>query len=261
MTWTRLSDNFNDRAYFAELTRSARLLHVEALVWCNGEETDGILPRHMLRRITDSLDVDSDVAELEAAGLWVQEGKVWQIDWTDQETADKVQERREAEARKKRRQRAHNSGDHSFCDPTRCWVLTGKSPRDTPGDTPGDTPRESRGVSRPSRPDPDPVPSPKDGEDEEGAGAALGSAARPDAEEERVPPSAAFLELKAQRRQEQAEAAAERERQRQAAEADYAARLAAGQVKAIGLTPAQVEAERLEAEQRREAEQVEEESA
>lgn len=129
MTWTRLSDDFTDRPEVVRPGRSARFLHVEALVWCNRQLTDGALPDHMVARITDSADVDRDVAELADTGLWTRlpSGDGWQVDWTDQETAEVVKDRKEANAARQRlfneRRRLHARGDHSICHPMGCEVL------------------------------------------------------------------------------------------------------------------------------------------
>ena len=57
MTWTRIGDDFTDQPALLEVSRSARLLHVEALVYCNKHLLDGGLPFGALRRITDAEDV------------------------------------------------------------------------------------------------------------------------------------------------------------------------------------------------------------
>ena len=127
MTWTRVSDNFNDRPDLLSVPRTARLLYVEALVWANRQETDGFIPRGVLPRISDEPDLDAAAADLERAGVWEPVDGGWQVDWSDQEPAAKVQERRKrtaarVSASRERRER-HASGDHSLCDPARCWSL------------------------------------------------------------------------------------------------------------------------------------------
>lgn len=151
MTWTRLPDDFTDRPAFLRLSRSARLLHVEALVWCNRLLTNGELPTHVLRRVTDSDDVDRDVADLAEAGLWMRmDDATWQVDWSDQEKAEVVEQRREDNAARQRRynerQRRHARGDHSMCHPSHCPALR----RNTSGDASGNTSDDAD----PTRPDP-----------------------------------------------------------------------------------------------------------
>ena len=51
MTWTRLSDDSTDRPQMLRISRSARLLHFEAMVWCNKHLTDGVIPAAALPRI------------------------------------------------------------------------------------------------------------------------------------------------------------------------------------------------------------------
>ncbi|WP_157623192.1 hypothetical protein [Terrabacter sp. Root181] len=161
MTWTRLSDDYSDRLDLLGLSRSARLLDVEGLVWCNRNTTDGYLPRAALRKVTDSEDPAADVAELVAAGRWDDAETGWQLDWSDQEKAEDVQGRREEWRRRDDRRRRHNKGDHSACDPQRCWALT------------RETPRETTGESRPPVPGPVPLPTLREGE---GGGAGARSA-------------------------------------------------------------------------------------
>jgi len=47
MTWIRLSDDYYRRAGIMTLSRSARLLDAELLVWCNAQTTDGRLPENV----------------------------------------------------------------------------------------------------------------------------------------------------------------------------------------------------------------------
>lgn len=152
MTWTRLSDDLMDRPVVLTIGRSARLLHVEALVWCNRHLTDGVLPAGALRRISDSDDVERDVAELAKADLWesIDEG-TWQVQWADQETAEKVESRRTGRNARQRnfeeRRALHAGGDHSKCFSSSCRYVAKTSP-DASGATSDD--------ALPSRPAPDP---------------------------------------------------------------------------------------------------------
>lgn len=120
MTWTRLSDDHFDQPTQLALSRSARLLHLEALVWCNRALTDGGLPRGALSRLTDSEDVCADVAELVAAGVWIEDDSGWTIDWSSQEPAEDVRRRQAKSVEKQRRYRRHRAGDHRDCLPKTC---------------------------------------------------------------------------------------------------------------------------------------------
>jgi hypothetical protein len=142
MTWTKLDDRALDDPRALELSRTARLLHIEALVASNGIGLDGRISRPLLRRITDEPDPAAVARELVAAGLWRADGEGWQLLWLldDQPTAAEVAERREYEREKKRRQRRHALGDHSLC------------PGDCPAGTPGGTTAGS--PATPTRPVP-----------------------------------------------------------------------------------------------------------
>jgi len=154
MTWTRLSDNFNTRPDLLTVSRTARLLHVEALVYCNQHLTDGAVPRAALLRITDAADPHGAVAELEGVGLWraLDDGG-WQIHWEaeDQEPASKVRKRQSLANERQQRQRQHRSGDHSMCNPRYCRSVTRDAVRD-----------DSRDASRDATPPRPALPNPKE---------------------------------------------------------------------------------------------------
>lgn len=127
MTWTRLSDDFTDRPEMLRISRSARLLHIEAMVWCNRMGQDGRIPAAAIRRITDAEDPAADITELAKEGIWrAIEGEpdLWQLDWSDQEPAAEVQARAEHRAATQKRYRErkgkHERGDHSMCDKRFC---------------------------------------------------------------------------------------------------------------------------------------------
>ncbi|GAA4698022.1 hypothetical protein [Nocardioides nanhaiensis] len=172
MTWTRLSEDFMDRPEIYRLSRSARLLHVEALVWCNKRGTDGHIDAGAVRRITDAPDWQALATELEASGAWSPDGDdAWTLDWSEQEDAADVRTRRDARAetqkRYRQRQAAHQRGDHSLCDPRYCPAgVTGNA---TSHATSHDTGHKTT---------PRPVPSRPEGEGQ-GQGAGTGSADAP----------------------------------------------------------------------------------
>ena len=70
MTWTRVADDYPDRPNVFRMHRSARYLQVEAWVWCNRFLTDGELPDFIVPRITDTDDLERDVAQLVEHGHW-----------------------------------------------------------------------------------------------------------------------------------------------------------------------------------------------
>lgn len=128
MTWTRLSDDHFDKPQMFEVCRDARLLDIELTVYSNRHLTDGMIRRSLLNpRITDAPDPHALMGELVAAGLWEEVDEGFQkANWAQlQPTAEKVQAEREETARRQKRQRLHNRGDHSMCDPGRCWKLRG----------------------------------------------------------------------------------------------------------------------------------------
>lgn len=151
MTWTRFSDNFLDRPDLDEVSNSALLLHIRATIYCNKHLTDGALSATALRRhLSDrSEDVEHDASELVEAGLWEVTETGYQVNWDDQEKADKVRERqRLTEERKARfvqkraaervRNASENASENALQD------AFGTVPRPDPA-RPGPTHREGKG--------------------------------------------------------------------------------------------------------------------
>lgn len=114
MTWTKLSDDHFDRPAVFGLSRSASLMHVEALVWCNRLLTDGHVPAPMLPRFTTSTDPETDAAALVDAGLWTPTTGGWQIEWEHQRHKVDVEqdraENRERQQRYRERRKAARNG-------------------------------------------------------------------------------------------------------------------------------------------------------
>lgn len=61
------------------LSRTARLLNIEAYVWSRANHTDGVIPDGQLRWVTDEPDADSVAAELISAGVWARTTGGWSI--------------------------------------------------------------------------------------------------------------------------------------------------------------------------------------
>ena len=148
MTWTKLGHDFAERSDLLACSRSARLLHVEALVYANRVGSDGAIPAGALRRITDSDHEEAEAVELVEAGVWATTGAGWQIvDFErDQLSKAEVSRMRDAAKIRTRRQRLHLAGDHSDCNPKYCKAVT----RDEHRDQQSDARRSSRTNERTS---------------------------------------------------------------------------------------------------------------
>jgi len=150
MTWTRIGDDFCDREDLLACSRSARLLYVELLVYGNRLELDGRIPSARLTRFSDDPEA---LTELVDRGLVRVDGGDMVVDWTDQEPAERIQQRRkynaEKQARYRDRKAACAAGDHRLCDGRFC-----KSKGALPSNETG----HETGVVTDSRPVP-PVPS------------------------------------------------------------------------------------------------------
>ena len=73
--------------------RGVRWMYLEGLVWCNQHGTDGFIPDHALRRVTDEEDPGAAADQLVGVGLWVVGNGGWEIvDFTkDQPSAADVE--------------------------------------------------------------------------------------------------------------------------------------------------------------------------
>ena len=122
MTWVKLDDNAPDDPRFMAVSRSARLLHVEALAWSNRHSAGGIIPAATLSRLTDDPDPRAAAGELAEAGIWAMTGDGWRIGWLldDQPTPEEIAKQRERNRVKQARHRKHVNGDHSTCTARYC---------------------------------------------------------------------------------------------------------------------------------------------
>jgi hypothetical protein len=140
MTWTRLSDDFTLRPAVLGLSDTAFRLHIEALVFCNQQLTDGVFPALLTSRWTDSNSLNDIVSELVIADLWTADGDNFLIrDWaSEQETRASVEARRREggarQARSRERYKLHSRGDHTSCLPSMCRGAETRDKRVTDND-------------------------------------------------------------------------------------------------------------------------------
>ena len=116
MSYALLSDDLLLQLEAAEVSRDARLLYVEGLVYCATALTDGLI-RVRLARFSDADDVEACALELIDAGLWARNGSHYLVvDYLDHQQKAEDVERKRAEARRRQeRSRRHKRGDHSMC--------------------------------------------------------------------------------------------------------------------------------------------------
>lgn len=118
MTWTRLDADFG---YIArDLADAEFRTHVEALCWSNQRGLDLLVPKHEVRRFTDSPDAETAVAGLVAKEWWEDRGEFWYIglhfpEWQLERAV--VEQQRESNALRVRRARMHKAGDYSVWGP------------------------------------------------------------------------------------------------------------------------------------------------
>lgn len=111
-----LSDDLLLQLEAAGVSRDARLLYCEGLVYCATALTDGEI-RVRLARFSDADDVEACADELVGAGLWHRDGEVYRVDdYLDHQQSASEVERKRAYARQRAdRSRRHRRGDHSLC--------------------------------------------------------------------------------------------------------------------------------------------------
>lgn len=116
MSYALISDDLLLQLEGAGLSRDARLLHLEAIVYSCTAHTDGAI-RVRLPRFSDAPDIDACAQELIDAGLWTATGDGFQIvDYLMHQKSKEEIDRRKAEAAHRAdRYRRHKRGDHSKC--------------------------------------------------------------------------------------------------------------------------------------------------
>ena len=122
MTWVKLDDNAPDDPRALKVSRTARLLHIEALAWSSRHQTDGMVPRSALPRVTDEPDPEGTVELMVAAGLWDATDDGYRLVWLQdmQPGPEEVARQRAYNRDKQERHRKHVTGDHSTCKAPFC---------------------------------------------------------------------------------------------------------------------------------------------
>ncbi|WP_087503884.1 MULTISPECIES: hypothetical protein [unclassified Rhodococcus (in: high G+C Gram-positive bacteria)] len=135
--WTKYELKTIRDPRLTKLPRSQRLMYFEALAHANEYGTDGVIEYSDLRLFTDASKPAMIAQAFVAAGLWSDvsqndgqksvrcQSKRWRIvDFLDEQlSAEEVQTRAKNSAITTERNRRHKAGDHSKCDPKRCWAL------------------------------------------------------------------------------------------------------------------------------------------
>lgn len=151
MTFTQVDDALMDSPEFLTVTRSARLLVMEAYTYCNRQLTDGFITRAQWLRSTDTEDFDAELEALLAAGVIVAEGKGYRLDWSKQQTREQVLKARERKRadndRRVKSLELHKAGDHELCTHEGGGH---HKPRRSSGQSSGPSIRQSTGAKRPS---------------------------------------------------------------------------------------------------------------
>jgi hypothetical protein len=129
VTWTKISDMFIDDPVLLRLARGVRLRYVEGNVWSCKHGTDGVIPRHVLARITDEPEPHEAAGHLVAAGLWLATDGGYEITdfLVNQRSAQEVEVSPANSRARQERHRRHQNRDHTLCDPRYCQANNGVS--------------------------------------------------------------------------------------------------------------------------------------
>ena len=149
MSWSRFDDNWFDRMRALGLDGNDIAHYVGLIQWCSRtNQHDGRIALSLARGVSNFKDPDEALARIADAGHLTFDGGFVVLTYVaDHVPSQTVLDKKEAEAAKKRRQRAHARGDHSLCQERNCPVIV-------PGDVPGD----SDGMSTPEGTSPATVP-------------------------------------------------------------------------------------------------------
>jgi hypothetical protein len=183
MSYAILSDDLLLQLEAEGLSRDARLLYLEGIVYSATALTDGRISIR-LARISDADDLDAAAGELLRAGLWRKEGTHFIIDdyHHHQPKAEEV-ERKRADARlRAERSRRHKAGDHSMCIKGRYCPQGAEMALSHARDAHG-----ARDVRTPTLPDPSLPKGKGKGKAKGGEAAAAASGAAASTPEERAP--------------------------------------------------------------------------
>jgi hypothetical protein len=160
VTWAKFDDRFTENPDLLALPRGVRLLYIESIVWSCKLLQDGVIPAHVLTRISDEPNVEQAAQQLVDARFWTRTETGYVIgDFLEhQPSRAEVEKRRADTAARQERSRRHRNGDHSMCTQG-TYCPQGAVTRDTTRSSPRDSQRQSQRQSQrpvPTRPDPTP---------------------------------------------------------------------------------------------------------
>lgn len=152
MSWTRLDDGWTDSTEFADLDHATRWHYLALIQFCSRTgRYDGLMRRGDALRCSDVDDPGGALAALAADGLIALEDKHVRVLRIEEHVPSPAKRAETEQARiRKRRSRAHLSGDHSSCLPATCdQAPTEQGDRDVTRDVTRDvgTGRAGTGIS------------------------------------------------------------------------------------------------------------------
>jgi hypothetical protein len=128
MTWTRLDDGWSDRPFLEPLSFEVRWHYLALIQFCSRTSRyDGFVRTSDARRCSDVPDPAAAVAVLLARGLLEQlEGGMRVVHITEHVPPPHMRDetRKASQRDRKRRERLHKQGDHTYCLPDNCPSIT-----------------------------------------------------------------------------------------------------------------------------------------
>lgn len=148
MTWTKLDRRMIDGPEFEGIPAGARLMHIEAMLYCNEHGTDGAISRAALGKLTGYTRRLEGARQLADAGVWHATDTGWTLPrFLEEQPSRHDTDRTTALSRQRqRKQRQHRNGDHSLCDPRYCRASSTNVTRDETQES-----RVTHGVSHDTR--------------------------------------------------------------------------------------------------------------
>lgn len=157
MSWTRLDDLWSERRELAGLDFADRWHYLCLIQFLSRtDQRDGHIRAVDARRASDHPNPAAALEHIAATGLIVVERDGYRLVEVDAHLpTDKSRKRTEQDRERKRRQRAHEAGDHSTCLPRYCDQavtrdVTGDSHADFTGDVGTGRDGTGRAITEPS---------------------------------------------------------------------------------------------------------------
>lgn len=112
MTWVKLDDQLPEHEKITEAGHEAAWLFVCGLCYCGRRLSDGVIPKNVLRRLSDLKRPERAAERLVEVGLWEDEGDWWSVhNYLDyQPSRSQVESQRDSARERQRKSRERRGG-------------------------------------------------------------------------------------------------------------------------------------------------------